>query len=308
MERIYSAFFTPPDRRKEALPPPPVTTSATRDESAADAAKFAAARRVELEKLVQNRVEVKRDLLAAVRAAVRAFVYAYGAKAFTALLLASRRWSSLEYGYADAARLLLRADTLRFGAFFGSLVGVYRFSELAVRCTRNGERDATTRAIAGGVAGLALLVDAPARRSTLALYLFVRMLDVVARHLVAVKALPAWPHASESLFALSNVAIMYAFVVDPSLLPKVRYNTTRTHCVALCRIVLLGYAPNSAVDMLHNMLHNMLYVQGYYQWICRMGGVNHQGLEFTVRQRMRGQLDAAGAPLPFRPCQPHYHM
>jgi hypothetical protein len=48
--------------------------------------------------------------------------------------------------------------------------------------------------------------------------------------------------------------------------------------------------------------------QGYYQWICRIGAVNHHGLEYTVRQRMRGQLDAHGNPIPFRLCQPHYHM
>jgi len=48
--------------------------------------------------------------------------------------------------------------------------------------------------------------------------------------------------------------------------------------------------------------------QGYYQWICRIGGVTHHGLDFTVRQRMRGELDVAGQPIGFRSCQPHYHM
>ncbi|KAF4323676.1 hypothetical protein JM18_001271 [Phytophthora kernoviae] len=124
-----------------------------------------------------------------------------------------------------------------------------------------------TTSIAGAVSGSALLLDSPSRRSTISLYIFVRMLDVVCRHLMSIGVIPTWRYSSETLFAISNAAIMYAFVVDPSLLPK-----------------------------------------GYYQWICRIGAVNHYGLEYTIRQRMSGQLDAHGQPLPFRLCQPHYHM
>lgn len=263
MERIYSAFFKPRDLRAGAdaeltaaalarhnsetqargvdpstgLPPPSQTAPKKNkkggddddEETDADARRYARRRGDDLRQLAVDYRSVRRDLASALRAAVRAFVYAYGAKAFTAVLLASRKWSSLEYGYADAARLLLRADTIRFGAFFGSLVGAFRVTELAARAARGGVRDSKNLAIAGGIAGLALLVDSPARRSTIALYIFVRMLDVVARHLVAIGALPEWKHSSEYLFALSNVAIMYAFVVDPSLLPKVRFVTCCTH-------------------------------------------------------------------------------
>ncbi|EGZ28254.1 hypothetical protein PHYSODRAFT_466946 [Phytophthora sojae] len=250
MERIYSAFFTSERRRepqeltaaalelhnetqkahKPLLPRPGADGGRRRpdadaDESMADAKRHAAARRQDLQQLTMDWASVKKDLEAACQAAARAFLLAYGAKAFTAVLLASRKWSSLEYGYADAARLLLRGDTLRFGAFFGSLVGIFRVTELVTRAARGGQRDAVNLAIAGAVSGSALLLDSPSRRNTISLYIFVRMLDV-----------------------------------------------------------------------------------GYYQWICRIGAVNHHGLEYTVRQRMRGQLDAHGKPLPFRLCQPHYHM
>ncbi|KAG6975071.1 hypothetical protein JG688_00002760 [Phytophthora aleatoria] len=292
MERIYSAFFTS-ERRRE----PPELTAAVlelhnetqksqrqppllrpggdggkrrpdaKDESPHEAKQHAGARRQEMQKMVMNWTSVKKDLEAACQAAARAFLLAYGAKAFTAVLLASRKWSSLEYGYADAARLLLKGDTLRFGAFFGSLVGIFRVTELVTRAARGGERDVVNFAIAGAVSGSALLLDLPSRRNTISLYIFVRMLDVVCRHLMSIGVLPTWRYSSEMLFALSNAAIMYAFVADPSLLPK-----------------------------------------GYYQWICRIGAVNHHGLEYTIRQRMRGQLDVHGNPLPFRLCQPHYHM
>ncbi|OWZ24669.1 hypothetical protein PHMEG_000191 [Phytophthora megakarya] len=248
MERIYSAFFTterrrePPELTAEVLElhnetqktrkqPPLLPPGRDRrrpdkdEESTQEAKRHAAARRRDLRQLAMDWTSVKKDLEAACQAAARAFLLAYGAKAFTAVLLASRKWSSLEYGYADAARLLLKGDTLRFGAFFGSLVGIFRVSELATRAARGGQRDAVNLAIAGAVSGSALLLDSPSRRNTISLYIFVRMLDV-----------------------------------------------------------------------------------GYYQWICRIGAVNHHGLEFTIRQRMRDQLDAHGNPLPFRLCQPHYHM
>ncbi|CAI5726075.1 unnamed protein product [Peronospora effusa] len=293
MERVYSAFFTC-ERRREPLE---LTAAALelhnekqktqktqvsrsvdgdrqrsnadyrREELCTEAKRHAADRAQELHRITMDWMSVKKDLKAACQAAVRAFILAYGSKAFTAVLLASRKWSSLEYGYADAARLLLRGDTLRFGAFSGSLVGIFRLTELTTRAARGGTRDAANLAIAGAVAGLALLLDSPSRRSTISLYIFVRMLDVVCRHFVSIGVLPTWRYSSEVLFAMSNAAIMYAFVVDPSLLPK-----------------------------------------GYYQWICRIGSVNHHGLEYTIRQRMRGQLDVYGNSLPFRRCQPHYHM
>lgn len=246
MERIYSAFFTSERRRepqeltaaalelhnetqkahKPLLPRPGADGGRRRpdadaDESMADAKRHAAARRQDLQQLTMDWASVKKDLEAACQAAARAFLLAYGAKAFTAVLLASRKWSSLEYGYADAARLLLRGDTLRFGAFFGSLVGIFRVTELVTRAARGGQRDAVNLAIAGAVSGSALLLDSPSRRNTISLYIFVRMLDVVCRHLMSIGVLPTWRYSSEMLFAASNAAIMYAFIVDPSLLPKV---------------------------------------------------------------------------------------
>ncbi|GAB9474565.1 hypothetical protein Gpo141_00011685 [Globisporangium polare] len=225
-----------------------------------------AAHRRELTQLTLNYAEIKRDLKSAFKAALRVFLYAYGAKAFTALLLASRKWSSMEYGYVDAVRLLLRLDTIRFGAFFGSLVGVFRVTEIAARNAR-GKKDEKNLAIAGAVSGLTLLVDSKDRRSTISLYIFVRMLDVVGRHLTSTGVLPAWEYSSEFLFALSNSAIMYAFIIQPQLLPK-----------------------------------------SYYNWILNIGAVTHHGLEYTLRERLFGAVDENGISIPFRVCQPHYHV
>lgn len=181
-------------------------------------------RKRELVNLVRKEFSITDDLRSALYAALRAFILAYGAKAFTAVLLASRKWSSMEYGYANAVRLLLRIDTIRFGAFFGGLVALFRLTELAARVARgndNSRGDRKNLALAGGVAGLALLIDSSSRRSTVSLYIFVRMLDVLGRHLTAIGAIPTYQYSSEMLFSLSNAPILYACLFDPSLLPEV---------------------------------------------------------------------------------------
>lgn len=210
-------------------------------------------------------VEIKKDLRAALRATVRAFVLAYGAKAFTALLLALRKWRDFKSGSKSALLQLVDPDTVRFGAFMGSLVGTFRFGEIAARLVR-GKKDETNLAIAGGLSGLTLLVDSQARRTTISLYIFVRMLDVVGRNLTASGVLPAFKYSTELLFALSNSAILYAYYINPSALTK-----------------------------------------GYYKWIEGVGALKDAGLEHTIRERLLKGVDAEGAPIPFRACQPHYH-
>uniref|UniRef100_M4BQZ6 Transmembrane protein 135 N-terminal domain-containing protein n=1 Tax=Hyaloperonospora arabidopsidis (strain Emoy2) TaxID=559515 RepID=M4BQZ6_HYAAE len=262
MERVYSAFFTS-ERRTESREltaaalalhnesqnnpsdVPQRVCSSDRDrrrrdgdkrqaESVTEALRHATARRQQLHNLTTDwKRFFPKDLEAAGQAAARAFVLAYGAKAFTAVLLASRKWSSLEYGYADAARLLLRRDTLRFGAFFGTLVGTFRITELAARAARGGQKDAVNLAIAGAVSGSALLLDSPARRKTVSLYMFVRMVDVVCRHLTSIGVLPTWRYSSEMLFAMSNAAIIT--ITNGSVgLALSRIMAWSTLCVSVC--------------------------------------------------------------------------
>lgn len=167
-------------------------------------------------------VEIKKDLKSALRATIRAFVLAYGAKAFTALLLALRKWRDFKSGSKSALLQLVDPDTVRFGAFMGSFVGTFRFGEIASRLVR-GKKDETNLAIAGGLSGLTLLVDSASRRTTISLYIFVRMLDVVGRHLTASGILPAYKYSTELLFALSNSAIMYGYFINPVALTKGYY-------------------------------------------------------------------------------------
>lgn len=146
----------------------------------------------------------------------------------------------------------------------------------------------------GAVSGLTLLVDSKDRRSTISLYIFVRMLDVVGRHLTSTGVLPAWEYSSEFLFALSNSAIMYAFIIQPQLLPKVR---------AFIIHVVSHFGTVSNVFLLLCVVS-----KSYYNWILNIGAVTHHGLEYTLRERLFGAVDENGVSIPFRVCQPHYHV
>ncbi|RHY58165.1 hypothetical protein DYB34_001651 [Aphanomyces astaci] len=174
------------------------------------------------------------ELGGALKAGARAFVLAYGAKAFTAVLLASRKWGVDDTNsYADALRLLSQSDTLRFGGFVGALVGSFRGTEVLLNYVRGpcAPDDATHKAIAGAVSGLSLFLDTPSRRPVIALYIFIRMLDIYLRHapwqarlglddLLLRKHPVLTKYTTEILFALANGPIIYAAAYNPRLLPQ----------------------------------------------------------------------------------------
>ncbi|ETW01921.1 hypothetical protein, variant 5 [Aphanomyces invadans] len=220
------------------------------------------------------------ELGGALKAGARAFVLAYGAKAFTALLLASRKWGVDDTNsYADALRLLSQSDTFRFGGFVGALVGSYRATEIVLNYVRGPctPDDATHKAIAGAVCGLSLFLDTPSRRPVISLYIFIRMLDIYLRHaswqerIGIDKVLDDHPflttYSTEMLFALANGPIIYAAAYTPSYLPK-----------------------------------------SYYNFIIHAGNLSHHGTDYVLRRRHRGDIDAStGRVVAFTPCQPHFH-
>ncbi|OQR83515.1 hypothetical protein ACHHYP_14607 [Achlya hypogyna] len=286
MERVYSAVFGEPSARAILrndssffeLPPEPITLTPEVLEKhnhlveRADAKEREAKAR--LERLEYEKSELA-QLKKALKAALRAFVYAYGAKAATALLLASRKWGMNTTSYADALRLLSKADSIRFGLFVGAMVGSFRAAEVLVNTVRGVHpEDRINKAIAGAVCGLSLFIDAPGRRPVISLYIFIRMLDIVLRHAEQPKAfleeschVPV-KYSTEILFGLCNAPIVYGALFQPELLPK-----------------------------------------SYYQWILQLGNMTHGGVDYAIRQRWRGEKNPeTGAPLDFRPCQPHFHL
>ena len=111
-------------------------------------------------------------------------------------------------------------DTIRFGAFMGALVGSFRMLELFFGLTFQ-KRNRFTRALAGAGCGLALCIDSKARRSTIALYMCIRAMDVGAKYITEKGYITPPAHTPEILFAMSNSIIMYSFILEPQLMPTV---------------------------------------------------------------------------------------
>ncbi|OQS04199.1 hypothetical protein THRCLA_03554 [Thraustotheca clavata] len=281
MERIYSAVFSEPRTQSILrngssyfnLPGEPITlTPAVLEKHNHLLEQLEARERQEEERLHQLEYEKSElgQLKKALKAALRAFLYAYGAKAATALLLASRKWGMNTTSYADALRLLSKADSIRFGLFVGTMVGSYRAAEILANHVRGiHPEDRVNKAFAGAVCGLSLFIDAPSRRPMISLYIFIRMLDVVLRHSEELRSffqdkcrVPV-QYSTEILFGLSNAPILYGALFRPDLLPK-----------------------------------------SYYLWILQLGNMTHGGVDYCIRERWRGGPSSA----PFRPCQPHFHL
>ncbi|KDO26186.1 hypothetical protein SPRG_08548 [Saprolegnia parasitica CBS 223.65] len=275
MERVYSAVFGEPSARTTILRNHSSFFELPSSEPLTLTPAVLEKHNHLLERKDAKEREAKARLERLESKTLRAFLYAYGAKAATALLLASRKWGMNTASYADALRLLSKADSIRFGLFVGTMVGSYRAAEVVANRVRGVHHDdRINKAIAGAVCGLSLLVDAPSRRPVISLYIFIRMLDIVLRHAEQPKKflqdtchVPI-KYMTEILFGLCNAPIVYGALFQPELLPK-----------------------------------------GYYHWILQLGNMTHGGVDYAIRQRWRSDTDATtGALIPFRPCQPHFHL
>lgn len=148
----------------------------------------------------------------------RGFMYAYGLKAGLGAVMALFRANRLR-GLAKAAASV---KAIRFGLFFGALIGShsllrYFFFHLRGRDGRiNG-------ALAGALSGLSILLDHPAERGGMALYSLVRACYVVVHTWMRYGYVQRVPKASYALFALANVPIMYAAMLQPDLLNRGYY-------------------------------------------------------------------------------------
>lgn len=107
--------------------------------------------------------------------------------------------------------------------FLAALIG----GSTGMRCLLiwlRGRDDRVNAAIAGAVGGLASLLDAPARRQGVALYLLVRSVYALLHALMRRRFIVRAPHMATTLFAAANAFIMYAFIQEPHLLDRSYYN------------------------------------------------------------------------------------
>eukprot|EP01095_Lingulamoeba_sp_RSL-Kostka_P016708 TRINITY_DN8271_c0_g2_i2.p1 TRINITY_DN8271_c0_g2~~TRINITY_DN8271_c0_g2_i2.p1 ORF type:complete len:220 (+),score=26.56 TRINITY_DN8271_c0_g2_i2:218-877(+) len=112
--------------------------------------------------------------------------------------------------------------TIKFGLFLGSLVGTYRGIH-ALLCLIRKKDDSINSFIAGGIAGLSILLDDDTKRVELSLYLLARVLSSLWNFFVHKHYLPSIPFGSALLFALLCTIIMYTYIHEPELMRKDYY-------------------------------------------------------------------------------------
>jgi hypothetical protein len=106
-------------------------------------------------------------------------------------------------------------DNATFALFLGLFCGSFRGLNALLALAR-GVDDAVNAAIAGGVAGLAMLVDDKERRAGLSLLLLVRALDVAVRRLARENVIPTSKYAVSVLFGIVNMPIAYGYILEPA--------------------------------------------------------------------------------------------
>jgi len=170
-------------------------------------------------KVMRGQEAVQNAVQEALQGMMRGAVLGGSAKGALALVMAllGRRLS-----LAGSVRQALGKDTRRFALFLGTFSAVFRGLNAAF--TSWSGRDAPENAAAAGaLAGLTLLMDEPSRRQSLALFLFTRSLDLVVKRLVRLGMLPYWKYFENFMFGVSNMPIMFGFLLMPEILQPSYY-------------------------------------------------------------------------------------
>ncbi|KAF9406971.1 hypothetical protein BGZ94_002885, partial [Podila epigama] len=174
--------------------------------------------------------------LHAVLGAIRSGGVSYGMKAMVNLCLGLLKLmkgkSSFGPIFKDA---FFGADAIRFGSFFGAFSFLWKFVNNGLKLHR-GKDDRLNGAIAGAVAGLAILIESKERRAALAQQMLIRSLQGVYNAFKH-RGLFSFRHGDAALFALACGQVMYAYTMQPDSIPpeylKFMLNTARVPGEAL---------------------------------------------------------------------------
>jgi Tim17/Tim22/Tim23/Pmp24 family len=110
-------------------------------------------------------------------------------------------------------------DTWRFSLFLAVFNSSYKAVQCFLRRLRQKD-DKYNSWIAGLLAGTSILIDDGGRRSTIALWILSRALDLLWRHNVNRGRLPDVPYGSVLAFCLSSCQVMWAWGLEPYALPS----------------------------------------------------------------------------------------
>lgn len=125
----------------------------------------------------------------------------------------------------SALRSMLSQDTKRFVLFLSCFIGSFRaVNSFLIAFVSNGKDKQINAFIAGVLASFFLLLDNEKRRRSLSMFLLARAVDLVIKKYVREEKLPYLRYSEQILFGMSNVPIMYGFLIEPSILEASYYN------------------------------------------------------------------------------------
>ncbi|KAF9919776.1 hypothetical protein FBU30_010549 [Linnemannia zychae] len=182
----------------------------------------------------------------AILGAIRSGGVSYGMKAMVNLCLGMLK---LMKGKGSFGKIFKEAffgiDAIRFGSFFGAFSFLWKFINNGLKLYR-GKDDRINGAIAGAIAGLAILIETHERRVTFAQQMLIRAGQGVynaGKH----RGLFSFRHGDALLFALACGQVMYAYTMQPESIPpeylKFMINTARVapEALALNRARVRGF-------------------------------------------------------------------
>lgn len=126
------------------------------------------------------------------------------------------------------ALLQIVRSSLRTALFCGSYVGTYKLFLFSLKRRFATATKGWNECLAGSVAALTLIIEEPGTRMLLGHYLLARAFQCIWNRKKAQGVLKInIPHGDAILFSLACAQIMYAYVVNPSILPESYYKFIR---------------------------------------------------------------------------------
>lgn len=113
-------------------------------------------------------------------------------------------------------------DCLRFAGFLGLYPGVYDVL-LKTLQKKRAIKDGWNNCVAGGLAGLTILIEEPTRRRVICLFAIARAFGALISTLVVREKIPMIPYSETVLFCLCCAFLVYCTALKPQLLFKGYY-------------------------------------------------------------------------------------
>ncbi|KAJ3359993.1 hypothetical protein HDU91_004755 [Kappamyces sp. JEL0680] len=169
------------------------------------------------------------DILShSLKGGLRSFTISYllrgGVNFLIRLFSVFRKKSSLKVAFLQS---FFGIETRRFAGMIGVFSFLFKLISNGLFYSRK-EHSKRNGAIAGAIAGLAVLIETPENRITISQQFFMRAMQA-GKNALKQRQLFSFPHGDTFLFSLAVASIMYAYTMWPATIPKAYYSWIVQH-------------------------------------------------------------------------------